>query len=96
MRKVEVYLGVLKGESGILAVDTLNFLKCRYEFIQNLGRNHDAVAIGTNFLSDAYHSSPRIFFQVDEEGFAIYGNLFCANNIVIHGYLCTGVIVSTL
>ena len=72
-----------RGQS-VLLISFVNVLQGRDEVIQDLRRDHDAVAVGAHFLSDAHHSTSRVALQVNEECFAIGDDLFCAYNVVLH------------
>ena len=70
--------------SSAFLISPADVLECLYEVVKNLSRNHDAVAVGTYFLCDAHHTASGVALEVDEEGFTVCDDFFCANDVVVH------------
>lgn len=68
----------------VFLISFADVLQSRDEIIQYLSRNHDAVAVRAYLFGNANYTPTGIALQVDEEGFAIGNNFFCADNVVVH------------
>ena len=68
----------------VLLIGALDILQRSNKVIQNLGRHHNAVAVGAHLLGDAHHTPAGIALQVNEKGLAVSNDFLCANDIVVH------------
>lgn len=70
--------------ASVFLISPAYVLKSFYEVVKNLGRNHNAVAVGTYFLCDAHHTASGVALEVYEKGFTVCDDFFCANDVVVH------------
>lgn len=72
------------GKQSVFEIGTTDVLQSLDKVIEDFGRYHDSVAVGTDFFGNANHSASGIALEVDEKGLAIRDDFFCANDIVFH------------
>ena len=68
----------------VLHIGSSDILKSLDEVIENLGGNHDSVAVRADFFGNSHHASSGVALEVDEESFAISNDFFCTNDVVVH------------
>ena len=72
------------GGSSVLLIRLADVLQSGDKIVQNLGRYHDAVAVGAHLFGDANNTASGIALQVDKEGFTIGNDFFGADDVVVH------------
>lgn len=75
------------GVVGILAVSSLlDVGECCDEVLEDLGGDHDGVAISADVLGDLDHLAPGIFLEIEEENLAVGEDLFGMKDFLIHRF----------